>query len=192
MALRGFGFRSQGGTAQPLLGTTLAAAANPTPDPTTATLGQGRDSTVVLSVTDASWFQAGDRVGVGVLANFGVNPATAPDFGRVYGVPNLGANTIQVQGLVRAHASGEFVVLGIRFANLNIQTGKAAGIGNAGVMYIGPDSSVAATSKTLAFELSQQNSYSLGSSSSGDTWDSMSLWTLGTSTDQYLANVTTI
>jgi hypothetical protein len=192
MSARGFGFRSQSGTAQPLFGTTLSAAANPTPDPTTSSLTQGRDSTVTLSVVDASWFNTGDRVGIGTAANFARNPTTYADYGRVYGQPNYASNTIQVQGLTRAHASGEFVVLGLRFALLNISTGTSAGGTNAGFMYIGTDSSVAAASKTLWLLLGLQGNYSEGSSASGDVFDSMNLWTLGTSADTYLLSIVTI
>lgn len=190
MPFRAFGVRTQSGTAQPLLGTTLTAAVTPTPQIQGQYSGvpASGPSQTVLPVTDASWFQVGDRVAMGTLAAFAdprTSPNPGPDYGNVTAV-NLAGKTITVQGLLRAHASGEFVVLCLPFANLNLQVLTSA------VTYVGTDSGVGAASTTLMLEIGTSGNYSLGASTNINAYNTNQLWTLGAAADTYLPMLTLI
>lgn len=187
MAQRGFGTQTLSGSPQPLIGTVLTAAVNPTPDSSRGAMAPGfADSVATLSVTAGTvpLFRYGDRVAVGASNSWNQGSTVAPDGGRVIGINSI-ANTIQVQGLLRAHASGEFVVLALPCAQINIDNGAA-------LLYLGEDGTVGAASSTLITEISASTSYSLGFPAIGNVLETQKLWVLGTGADTYLPSILTI
>ena len=187
MSQRGFGTQTLSGSPQPLLGTALTAAVNPTPDSSRGVLAPGfADSVATLPITAGTvpLFRYGDHVAVGASDSWNQGSTVAPDGGRVIAIDSA-ANTIKVQGLLRAHASGEFVVLAIPCAQINIDNGAA-------VLYLGEDGTVDATSPTLIKEISASASYSLGFPAMGNVLETQKVWVKGTGADTYLPNILTI
>src|SRR5665213_2078259 len=140
MSLRGFGgIQTLTTAAQPVYGTLLTANAVINPDQYTSHITPGSNrSTAVLSVTagTAGRFRVGDRVAIGTTGQFGQGNTVAVDGGTVIAVSSAN-NTITVQGLQRAHNSGEFVVLALPVAAFNIQVATASN-----GIYLGEDPTV--------------------------------------------------
>ena len=96
-----FGVVTLAGTAQPIFGTALTAAATPPPDQFSGNLGPGSNETqVTLTVTSTKGFGSGDRVAVGPTAAFApgaVAVGSIPDQGTVKSI--VDATHLIVQGL---------------------------------------------------------------------------------------------
>lgn len=191
MGLRGFGIQTLTGSAQPLVGTLLTAAVNPSPDQATGSLAAGNansQATLPITAGTASLFRKGDRVLVAPAATFaqGQTGTTGADQGVVQSI-NTSGNTITVNGLQKVHASGETVVLSIQASRIRF------GIVNAHTMYVGGDSTVSSTSAALADEVAAGTAYDIGISSTGDVFGTGGYWVSSASaSDSYLASVTTI
>ena len=114
MAIRPFyGTQTIAGTAQPVFGTAVTAAATPPPDQFSGQLGPGSNETqTTLTVTSTKGFLPGDRVAVGLTAAFKpgiVAAGSGPDQGTVKSITD-GTHMV-VQGLKSSHAAtGEWCV----------------------------------------------------------------------------------
>jgi hypothetical protein len=193
MPLRGFGLQTVTGTAQPIFGTTLSAASIVNPDQYTgATDPRSNPSHSLVTVTNPLVFQRGDRIGIGTAANFGFpgTVTTTADWGKVVNV-NYSTDVVTVQGLQRAHASGEFAVLGTDCAVIFVQA-------QTDPLYIGSDSSVAETGlSSLAFIIDAAmvtagTPFQVGVSSDGNVHDTASYWAIGTAAGTFLPSIVTI
>lgn len=177
MSIRGFGSQTLTGTAQPLLGTTLTAGLLITPDQYTGTLDpRSNQSITTATVASSSNFTKGDRVLVGVAAG-------PFDQGEVVGV--IDATHIQITKLSKPHATGELVILSIQSQAISLLSGT-------GTLYIGGDSTVSSTSKTLAWSLLTGQSYDWGRSGAGNLLGTGSIWVQGTAADSYLVMLVTV
>ena len=137
-----FGVVTLAGTAQPMFGTALTAAATPPPDQFSGRLTPGSNETQVsLTVTSTKGFVAGDRVAVGLAAAFvpgAVAVGSIPDQGTVKSV--VDATHLLVQGLKNSHAAtGEWVVLNEDAGNVHLTP-----VAISATTYIGAASTVAA------------------------------------------------
>lgn len=188
MPSRGFGVQTFS-SPQPMFATTVAAAVNPTPDMFTGnTAPRSMPSKTVMSVVNAAVFRAGDSVQVGVATCFAVQPTPVvkPDGGKVVAVDTV-ANTITVMGLTRGHAVGEWVVLALPCAEVFVYNLTA------GVLFIGEDNTVSATSPYLMGELAQNGSFNMGMPAVGNILETQHLWvSSGGATDSYLAYLLTV
>jgi len=188
MPARGFGFKTVTGTAQPVFGTTTTTIAVPTPDQYTGRMDPASNrSTVQVTVTDVSYFRKGDRVMLGISDSFLVFPPVGtlpPDSAQVIAIAG---SVLTLQGLTRRHEIGEFIVLSIPCARIKIQ----AGSGNTGELYIGEDPTVSVTSTTLIDQVdpSAGRTFDIGSSASGNVFDTPHFWLLGTAPDTYLPSI---
>jgi hypothetical protein len=177
MALRGFGYQTLTGAAQPLFGTSLSAAISPSPDPYTGRLDPGsQPSSCILPLAAPSYlFRVGDHVAVGPTSSFvpvNQTPSFPPDGGTVQQV-NLSASNILVTGLMRKHSAGEWVVLSLPCAQINIQNG------NSPSLYLGEDSTVGAGSQTLIETCGPQGNITIGNPALGNMIESQHLWVEG-------------
>lgn len=182
--LRGLGNQTLTGSAQPLFGTTTSAAVTPMPDMQTGNLlPMSNPSQTVVPVT-TQIFRKGDHVVIGAAGAF-VQGSTVPVDGGI--VSATTSNSITVMGLTRAHASGEFVVLALPVAQVQIQNGAA-------ILYLGEDSSVASGSTTLISEIAASAMYTIpqGGGMVGNVIETQHLWVLGTVSDTYLPSLLTI
>ena len=187
MAARGFGSLTLTGSAQPLFGTQTGAPIRPTPDMRTGTLAVASSpSQAVISVT-ANIFRPNDRVQIGPSSGFVTQfPSPyAPDGGVVSAI-DTAANTITVNGLLRAHNASEWVVLAIPCSQIGFLNGAAT-------IYLGEDSTVAVTSPTLIDEIAATTRYTIGSATYANVLETQHLWVNGTAADLLTArNLITI
>lgn len=179
MAIRPFGFRTVTGTPQPAFGSLVATAFQVTPDAhtgNTSPRSQGSKSTVIVTVGDGAIFRVGDRIMIGARGG-------PYDYGKVTAIAT---DTLTVQGLVRSHAVGEFIILGIDTANVYIQA-------SASTLYIGTDVMTAATtSPGIARFLLPGQTYDAGSSNVGNVKGTSAYWIWGTAADTFLPSVDTV
>lgn len=173
MANRGFGgLTTVGATPQPVYGTTTTAAAVLNPDFHTGQIGAGNArSSCVLSVANAYPFRVGDRVAVGTAAQFEQNNATQADGGTVTAVSTTNG-TITVQGLQRAHGSGEFVLLALPVSSYSIQL-------ISGTVFISEDANVSGSSSTVYAELTAGGIDQYGLSNIANVLELQHLWISG-------------
>lgn len=186
MALRGFGNLTLTGSPQPLLGFLTTAAIRPSPDPYTGRLDPGSQYSSCLVPLGANtvYFRVGDHVVIGASNTFlpaNQQPALPPDGGTVQQV-NLSASNILVTGLMRNHASGEWCVLALPCAQVNIQNGAAT-------LDLGEDSTVGPASTTLIETAAASGQITLGTPAIGNLIETQHLWVLGTVSDTYLPSV---
>jgi hypothetical protein len=185
MAIRGFGFQTLTGTAQPAFGTTLTAVVLPSPDMYTGdTAPRSNKSIATITVANPNIWRKGDRVIVAPLATFEVGNTAPQDVAQVQAI-NTGASTLTVMGLTAAHAAGEFVVLAIQAARIRIRA-------NADELYIGEDSTVSPTAFTLVDFCLPGADYDIGQSSVGNVYGTAHYWVSGTAADTFLPSITTI
>lgn len=193
-----FGTQTLTGTAQPVFGTALTAAAVPPPDPFSGNLNPGSNETqVTLAVTSTLGFFPGCSALVGPTAAFepGVVAAgSIADVGTVKSV--VDATHLIVQGLKKAHAaSGEWVVLDQPVGNVHIRqvaTTAAIYIGNASTVAAGDSSlldilpivSAAGDTPNYVFDAE-----SIGASQPFQTSE---FWIIGTDGDTFLARYTSV
>lgn len=186
MALRGFGNQTIGASAQPLLGTTTTAAVQPSPDPYSGnTNPASQPSKTVLPVTNVNLFRRGDHIQVGVVADFETG---TPDGGTVVNVDTVGS-TITVMGLVRSHASGEFVVLAIPCAQVQIQVPSSD---TGASILVGEDPTVASNSTKLIVSIAKGTIYPIGGNVPGNVLETQRLWVSGTAADVFLPSILTV
>src|SRR5665213_1868945 len=171
MSLRGFGYQTLTGAAQPLFGTTLSAAVRPSPDPYTGRLDPGSMASSAFLYLSApiTLFRQGDHVMVGASNSFQQGSTTPVDGGTVQAV-NLSASNILVTGLQRNHSAGEYVILALPCSQINIQNGDSP------TLYLGEDNTVGLTSTTLIETCDAQGNISIGSPALGDMIESQHLW----------------
>lgn len=190
MSLRGFGgLQNLPTSAIPVFGTTLSAAPVINPDFYTGQIAAGNNRSVaVLSVAagTAGRFRYGDKVLLGTAAQFEQVNTTQADGGTIIAV-NASANTITVQGLQRQHVSGEFVVLALTCAEINIQVTSASN-----PVYLGEDGTVSLTSNTLIQELSAAGSFTYGTSNIANVLETQKLWLGGGPGVQFIPSFGTI
>lgn len=179
MSLRGFGYLPLTGTPQPLFGFQVSAAFRPSPDFNTGRLDPGSQSSSSLVPLGANtqYFRTGDHVAIGASNTFlPVNQSSSssvpPDGGTVQQV-NLSASNILVTGLMRNHAAGEWCILALPCAQINIQNG------NSPTLYLGEDSTVGADSPTLIETCGVQGQITIGSPAFGNMIESQHLWVEG-------------
>jgi len=186
MSLRGFGIQTLGTTPQPVFGATLTAAVVPTPDMQTGGLTPASNPSQAVVPVSQNIFRKGDRVMIGASNTFSQGSLIQPDGGPVVAV-NLTASNITVMGLTRNHASGEFVVLALPVAQVQIQN-------FAGLLYLGEDNSAGAGSASLIYEISASSTYTepSGGAVLANCIETQKLWLSGTNADTYLPNLLTI
>lgn len=190
MATRGAGIQTLGAAAQPVFGTTLTAAFTPTPDSYTGNYEpRSQPAHATVAVASTAWFRVGDKAGIG--------PAGGPyDFFRITAIGSATAMTLT--GGTKAHASGEFVILGVDAARIKIDMTTVGATTD--ITYIGEDNTVGSTSTTLFAIISGATTgipivgggYDIGQSSVGNVYGTSHYWILGTSGDKYLASITTV
>lgn len=198
MAMRPFfGTQTIGGTnPQPVFGTSVTTAFAPPPDPYSGNLSPGSNETLVtIVVASTKGFWQGDNVLIGPAASFKpgiVAPGSIADFGTVKSV--VDATHLIVQGLKKAHAASDWVVLDQPAGNIHIRP-----IVTAATVYIGNASTLSATDLSLMDELPITaagaapgyvfDAESIGMSQPFSTAD---FWIFGTAADTFLARYTTI
>lgn len=183
MAARGFGFQTIAATAvaQPVFGTTLTAAINPTPDQYTGRMDPASNRSVgSVAVAQPTMFRKGDRAYLGTQEQIA---AGAGDSAQVIAVVG---SVVTLQGLTRAHASGEFIILSVPCSRVKIM----AGPDNVAEMYLGEDYTVSLTSTTL-FDLvdPSQRFWDTGPSGDGNVYETTHFWISGTAADTYLTSI---
>jgi hypothetical protein len=180
MALRGFGNQTLTGSAQALFGTTLQTDVSPSPDPYTGRLDPGsQNSSAYLTVSNPALFRSGDHVMVGAAASFNQGSTTPVDGGAVQAV-SLTASNLLVTGLQRKHSAGEWVILSLPGAQINIQNGNSANL------YLGEDETVGPNSTTLIEVASAQGQITIGVPSYGNLIETQKLWVEGTASNTML------
>lgn len=193
MSQRGFGIQTIAttGVGVPLFGTTLTAAATPSPDRNTGNTGvASQPSSTVLPVA-ANIFRTGDHVQLGTAPQFEQGSTVIPDGGTVVAI-NIAGSTITVMGLTRAHASGEFVVLALPCAEVTVY-----GVGSAATIYFGEDPTVGVASVTLFAELIAAQAtagtpWKYGSGVGLNAIETQHIWISGTSGNEYLPSFLTV
>jgi hypothetical protein len=195
MSLRGFGgITTLGAAAQPVYGTVLTAAAVLNPDLFSGQIGTGGSrSSSVLSVTagTAGKFRVGDRVAVGTALQFEQGNTTQADGGTVIAV-SAANSTITVQGLQRAHASGEYVVLALPCAEFDVQFISASSNGAGTSVYLGEDGTAGAASPTLIQVLTTAGTFQYGTSNIANDFETQHLWVQGGAGSQYIPSFLTV
>jgi hypothetical protein len=188
MSLRGFGgIQNLPASSIPVYGTTLTAAAVINPDQFTGQITPGSNrSSAVLSVAVANRFRVGDRVAIGTAVQFEQGNTVQADGGTVVAV-SIPNGTITVQGLQRAHASGEYVVLALAVASLSIQVVTASN-----TAYIGEDPTVGQFSTTLIDEVTTGGIFSYGISNIANVLETQHLWIGGGPGVQFIPSFLTI
>lgn len=141
MAIRTFaGIQTVGAASQPVFGTTISAFASFVLDQQSGKVGPGNNDTIsYLTLTSGLGFMKGDRVAVGVKAKF-VTPAVVGDLdmGTIIAINNS-TGVCQIQGLLKQHIVGDYVVLADAAQAVYIIPRVTTGL-----LYVGTDSSVAA------------------------------------------------
>jgi hypothetical protein len=152
--IRSFGIQAiaSSGASQPLFGTTLAAAGALSPDQFSGNTAPGSNQSLsYLPVNSSVGFRPGDHVAVGPKSYFVV-----PTYGSTpnYGLLDTGIikeilsgspdDTIVVQGLQNAHASGEYLVL-----NEPANIVKIIPRITTGILYIGNEETVSSTDRSV-------------------------------------------
>lgn len=173
---------ASGGTPQPLVGTTLTAAAGPA-----GTDPNGDPSNQIVAVADSSMFRAGDWIVIGTSA--------AGDEERVLISTDIDDSTHIEIKLAKNHLNGAFVRLSVLCQSVYVQT-KA---GNAGIIYIGTQGLVKATGVNVIAQLIavaatgvQPIEFSDPIRVSPDASDIGEYWVDGTTGDGYLPTLTVI
>lgn len=184
MSLRGFGTQTLTGSAQPLFGTTITAPIRPTPDMRTSRLDQASAPSQSVVGVNNNLFRVGDHVLIGSSSSFTQTNTASPDGGIVSAI-NTAANTITVNGLMRAHSASDWAVLALPCAQVSIQNNQAN-------IYLGEDATVAAGSATLAAEIGPSGVFSLGFPALANVLETQHLWVQGTSGDSFLSYMLTI
>ena len=197
MAIRPFaGIQTISGTAQPVFGTTCTAAFQPPPDQFLGGNGPGTNQTQVeIPVTSSKGFRVGDQVAIGPAAAFVQGTASVANQADVGTIKQIvDATHILVQGLIKGHASGEFVVLDEVCGNVHIIP-----VTTAAVAYIGNSSAVSSTDESVFDVLPivaagaapgyVHDSESIGISQPMTT---TSYWIIGTAADKFLARFTQV
>jgi hypothetical protein len=187
MALRGFGPQTLTGAPQPLFGTALSAAVTPSPDCNTGRLdpGSANSSAFLYLSAPANLFRQGDHVMVGASNSFIQGSTTPVDGGTVQAV-SLSASNILVTGLQRAHSAGEYVILAMPCAQINIGNGAAANL------YLGEDCTVGPTSATLIESCLATGQITVGYPVYGNMVETQHLWVEGTASNTILPYMLTI
>lgn len=196
MAIRSFcGIQTLSGSAQPVFGTTASAAFTPPPDQFGG-LGPGSNQTQVsIPVVSSAGFIVGDQVVIGPAAAFKPGAATTlGDVGTIKSIPD--STHLVVQGLTKAHASGEYVVLDEIVGNVRILpvTGTAGDL-----IYIGTAATVSASDSSVIDVLwipaaSSPPVYWHDSESIGGAQplNTASYWVNGTNGDEFCARFTQV
>jgi hypothetical protein len=171
------------GTAQPVFGTKMNGAGQLAPDPFSGKTGPGSNpSQSILPVASIVGFAKNHRVLVG--------PIGGPyDQGSIFALNAVGP-TMTVQGLQKAHASGEVVILNEDVSQVTI----IPVAGNAGSLYVGNASTVSATDSSLFDIMGPEtnpgqptywhNPPSLGA---GGGYKTSEYWIEGTAGDKFMA-----
>lgn len=184
MAIRGFPVQTLTGSAVPVFGTTLAAALAVTPDMYTGNTQPASQRSTATGTVVSGIFRKGDRVLVGTAAEI---VAGTCDSASISGVAGADDTTVTFQGLTRAHASGEFVVLALSVAAVLI---RAVSLAGSDVVYVGEDDTAGASSATLVDIITTATDpFRLGPSAIGNVFDTQHIWMNGTSMDTVLASV---
>jgi|SRR5579863_323783 len=187
MSVRGFGFQTLSGSAQPAFGTTITAPVYINPDLQTGRIDvASQPSQAVLSLS-ANLFRVGDRILIGPTSAFGQvsAPTTTPPDGGVISAVNTAANTATVNGLQKRHNASEWAVLAIPCGQAVVQNGNA-------LLNLGEDDTVSATSTTLVAQIQAQGIYVLGNPALGNCVESQRVWLQGTNGQQFLPSLLTI
>ena len=195
MPIRSFGIQTIASTASaPVFGTTLAAAGDLVPDPYTGkTDPASNQSLSYFSVASITGFRKGDSVVVGPKNKFilGALPGTL-DVGTIY---SLQTGTpypqIVVQGLVNAHASGEYLLLAELAADVRIVP-----VTLAAVLYLGNASTVAVGDPSTfdvipAFATGNPYFHESPTCGRANSYNTSEYWYKGTTSDTFVARFST-
>jgi hypothetical protein len=147
-----------------------------------------QSSALVPLGANTGYFRQGDHVAIGASNTFlPVNqvPPYPPDGGTVQQV-NLSASNILVTGLMRNHGAGEWCILALPCAQINIQNG------NSPALYLGEDSTVGPASQTLIETCSAQGQITIGWPAVGNLIETQHLWVEGTASNTILPYLLTI
>jgi hypothetical protein len=173
--------------AQPIFGTTLTAASTFSVDRFTGNNKPGSTTPpVTLTVASSVGMKVDDRILVGLFASFTnaarlANPQ-ALDQGTIASI--VDATHITVQGLLKNHASGEYVVLNETASYIQLIPVTVAS-----QFLVGTDSSTSLTDPSV---------YAVGTpaywnplvqpTATGCTYQTCEAWLLGTAADTYVAS----
>jgi len=194
MAIRPFGgIQTMGAASQPVFGSTLTADSTLHPDQFSGNVLPGSNPSLsYLTVASVLGFRIGDIVVVGLKASF-IVPAVANtlDTGNITAIDPVG-KILTIQGLLRSHANGEYVVLNEAAASVVI-----VGVTATHVWYLGNASTVAANDPSV-FDVipglaSGQPTYWHKSETTGqsNSYNTSEFWITGTQNDTFCARFTT-
>lgn len=191
MAIRPYGgVQAIGAASQPVFGTTLTAATTPSTDVFTGTNSPGTSPPpITLTVASSVGLKVDDRVLVGPKANFTPANAKSLDQGTIASI--VDATHITVQGLLQAHASGDFLVL-----NETASFVQVLPVAAAAVIYLGNASTVAAADSSvfdvIAPVTGAQPTYWHQSFTTGlgNSYMTSEYWIAGTATQTFVARFT--
>lgn len=190
MGLRPFaGIQTFGSAAQPVFGTTLTAAVVPVAD-FAGESGAGANPTrTTLAVSSTKGFLAGDVIAIGPAASFvpGTPSASTPKQETVRIVSVNSSTGLTVQGINLAHPSTDYVVLAETCSSVSIQL--VSGTHSA---YLGNASTVSSSDASVLFVLT--TTYTPIGVQTGDAqvYNSSEFWISGTSTETFVAFISTL
>ena len=194
MAIRPFGgIQTMGAASQPVFGTTLTADSTLHPDQFSGNVLPGSNPSLsYLTLASVTGFLLKDYIIVGAKGDFIVpSAANKLDVGQITAIDSVN-KILTVQGLLRTHASGEYVLLNEAAAEVVI-----VGVAATHVWYLGNSSTVAANDPSvfdvIAALASGQptywhHSYPTGQSNSFNTSE---FWILMTQNDTFCARFST-
>jgi hypothetical protein len=169
--------------AQPLFGTTLTAASKFSVDRFTGSNSPGMTTPpIAMTVASSAGMQVGDRVLVGLLANFTKANRLLLDQGTVASI--VDGTHITVQGLLKNHASGEYVVLNETASYIQLIP-----VTIAGQFLVGTDSSTSLTDPSVyAAGTATYWNPLVQPTATGCTYQTCEAWLLGTAADTFVAS----
>jgi len=171
------GIQTLGATSMPAFGTTLVGPSSLATDRHTRnTQPSSQDSLSLIPVTSAAGFRIGDRVLVAPKANYKFGGQQDQGFIQQIDFVN---NIVTVQGLLRAHANAEYLVLNEDAIQVIISTLSAAN-----PLYVGNQSTVAAGDGSVFDVLNQPSGNKHQSGPGAKTGE---YWIAGTAADQFVS-----
>ncbi len=186
--IRTFGIQAIGAASQPVFGTTLNGAGVLTPDPFAfpPTTGPSANPSIsILTVVAVTGLRTGDRVAVAPKTTFVLGGV--PDTGTILAI-DISNKKLTVQGLLNAHASGDYVVLDNAAAGVWVIP-----VALTGVAYLGQYETVAVGDASTFDRLPIYNGtgvpyvHSIVSGSQFSPLNLVEYWIQGTNTDTFLA-----
>lgn len=186
------GIQTIGAASQPVFGTTMNGAGSILMDQHTLNTSPGsQDSVSVLPLASTVGFWNGARVAVGPKGNFVFGGSL--DSGLIIKVTD--GVSITVQGLLKAHGSGEYVVLNEAASSVNIlslSTANPMYIGSASTVAVGDPSTFDVIDKISGAGAEQTYWHYSPPTGVGDSYNTMDYWIQGTQNDTFIARFSAV